>query len=73
MPTRLPKLAGLAEVAAIIGVSRKRAWQITRQDRKFPLAAQELAMGPVWLESDVLAYRNTQRPAQPDQEMEAAR
>jgi prophage regulatory protein len=60
--TALPKLAGLAEVAALAGVSRKRAWQLTRHP-KFPAPVQELAATPVWLESDVQAFLDTPRPA----------
>jgi prophage regulatory protein len=60
--TAFPKLAGLAEVAGLAGVSRKRAWQIT-QTRAFPDPVQVLAMGPVWRESDVLAFLATPRHA----------
>jgi predicted DNA-binding transcriptional regulator AlpA len=49
------KLAGLAEVAALAGKSRKRAWQIT-QGKTFPQPVAVLAMGPVWFESDVKAF-----------------
>jgi len=59
--TRFPKLAGLAEVAGLAGVSRKRAWQLT-QHKDFPKPVQPLAMGPVWLESDVQAFLDTPRP-----------
>jgi predicted DNA-binding transcriptional regulator AlpA len=57
-----PKLAGLAEVAALAGVSRKRAWQLS-QHPGFPKPVQVLAMGPVWRESDVQAFLDTPRPA----------
>jgi prophage regulatory protein len=53
--TRFPKLAGLAEVASLAGVSRKRAWQLT-QGKTFPEPVQVLAMGPVWREDDVKAF-----------------
>jgi predicted DNA-binding transcriptional regulator AlpA len=52
---RTPKLAGLAEIAGLAGKSRKRAWQLT-QGKTFPAPVQVLAMGPVWLESDVVAF-----------------
>ncbi len=58
---KFPKLAGLAEVASLAGVSRKRAWQLTRHPA-FPAPVQPLAMGPVWLESDVQAFLDTPRP-----------
>lgn len=55
MSGTVPRLAGLAEVAGLAVVSRKRAWQLT-QHKDFPEPAQVLAMGPVWRESDVLAF-----------------
>lgn len=60
--TAMQKLAGLAEVAVLAGVSRKRAWQLT-QHPQFPKPVQVLAMGPVWRESDVQAFLDTPRPA----------
>ena len=60
--TRFPKLAGLAEVASLAGVSRKRAWQLSRHSA-FPPPVQVLAMGPVWRESDILAFLATPRPS----------
>lgn len=66
-PVPIPKLAGLAEVAALASehygrtISRKRAWQLT-QHKAFP-KPQPLAMGPVWLEDDVRAFLATPRPA----------
>jgi predicted DNA-binding transcriptional regulator AlpA len=59
--TRFPKLAGLAEVAGLAGVSRKRAWQLT-QNKAFPGPVQVLAMGPVWREYDVRAFLASPRP-----------
>jgi len=53
--TRVPKLAGLAEIAGLAGKSRKRAWQLT-QGKAFPEPVQVLAMGPVWVEADVKAF-----------------
>lgn len=62
MTTRIPKLAGLAEVAALLAaragkakVSRSYAGQVTAR-RDFPEPVQRLAMGPVWLESDVVKF-----------------
>jgi prophage regulatory protein len=66
-----PKLAGLAEVAGLAGVSRKRAWQLS-QHPKFPAPVQVLAMGPVWRESDVQAFINTPRPSGRQRERETA-
>jgi prophage regulatory protein len=58
--TAVPKLAGLAEVAGLAGVSRKRAWQLTQRP-DFPEPVQALAMGPVWLETDVRQFIDTPR------------
>ncbi len=51
----IPKLAGLAELAGLAGVSRQRAGQIASHP-DFPEPVQRLAMGPVWRESDVRAF-----------------
>lgn len=53
--TRFPKLAGLAEVASLAGVSRQRAAQLAAHP-DFPEPVQRLAMGPVWRESDVVKF-----------------
>jgi prophage regulatory protein len=55
-----PRLAGLAEIAGLAGVSRQRASQITAHP-DFPEPVQRLAMGPVWLEADVKAFLATPR------------
>lgn len=57
---RIPKLAGLAEVAGLAGVSRQRAGQIVKHP-DFPEPVQRLAMGPVWLEADVVKFIETPR------------
>jgi hypothetical protein len=62
------RLAGVAEVADLASayygreMTRRRAWQLT-QGKAFPDPVQVLAMGPVWLESDVQAFLETPRPA----------
>ncbi len=58
--TKFPKLAGLAEVAGLAGVSRKRAWQLT-QHKDFPAPVDHLAATPVWRESDVQAFLAVER------------
>ena len=60
--TRFPKLAGLAEVASLAGVTRKRAWQLT-QHKDFPAPVIVLAATPVWRVSDVQAFLDMPRPA----------
>ena len=57
-----PPFAGIAEVAALAGVSRARAGQLT-QKPGFPEPLQELAMGPVWIESEVTAFLAVPRKA----------
>lgn len=61
MTRTIPKLAGLAEVASLAGVSRKRAWQLTRHPQ-FPSPVIVLAATPVWRVSDVQAFLDTPRP-----------
>jgi hypothetical protein len=57
---RIPKLAGLAEVASLAGVSRQRAAQLANHPG-FPEPVQRLAMGPVWREADVQKFLATPR------------
>ena len=58
--TRIPKLAGLAEIASLADVSRTRAGQIAAHP-DFPEPVARLAMGPVWRESDVAKFLATPR------------
>jgi len=58
--TRFPKLAGLAEIAGLAGVSRTRAGQLAAHP-DFPQPVQRLAMGPVWREADVTKFLATER------------
>jgi prophage regulatory protein len=55
-----PKLAGLAEIAGLAGVSRQRAAQLAAHP-DFPEPVQRLAMGPVWLEADAAMFLATPR------------
>jgi len=57
---RFPKLAGLAEIAGLAGVSRQRASQLAAHP-DFPEPVQRLAMGPVWREADVQKFLATPR------------
>lgn len=61
-PTPVPPLAGVAEIAALAGVSRPRAGEVSKRP-DFPEPVQRLAMGPVWREADVLEYLATPRKA----------
>ena len=57
---KFPKLAGLAEIASLAGVSRQRAGQLANHP-DFPEPVERLAMGPVWLEADVKKFLATER------------
>jgi len=61
--TRTPtgRLIDTAGIAELIGRSRQRAAQITR-DPGFPAPLDVLSMGPVWWRADVEAYLE-RRPA----------
>jgi hypothetical protein len=65
--TAIPRLAGLAEIAGLLAeragkpkVSRSYAGQVVKHP-DFPPPAQQLAMGPVWAEADVIEYLATPR------------
>lgn len=62
MTKRIPKLAGVAEIATLAGVSPQRADQLTAHPR-FPAPIDTLAQGRVWLEADVKTFLATPRPA----------
>ena len=49
------KLAGLAEVAELLGVSRRTASRYTTRP-DFPAPISRLRSGPIWLEKDVRAW-----------------
>jgi predicted DNA-binding transcriptional regulator AlpA len=52
------RLAGLAEVAALLGVSKRTATRYTNRD-DFPAPLARLAAGPIWLEDDVRKWQQT--------------
>ena len=62
-PAKVPALAGVAEIAAIAGVTRQRAQQISQQ-KGFPDPVLVLKMGPVWRQSDVEDYITAWRDKQ---------
>jgi len=49
------RLAGLAEAAELIGVSRRTATRYTAR-ADFPAPVARLRAGPVWLEEDILKW-----------------
>ena len=52
------RLAGLAEVGELLGVSRRTATRYTNR-KDFPTPVARLRSGPVWLEQDILAWAKT--------------
>ena len=48
----MPKIAGIHEIAALLGVTRQRAWQLTRT-ADFPEPVYRLHAGHFWLLADV--------------------
>lgn len=63
---RPPVLAGLSEVAAMLGVSRQRASMLSRRD-DFPAPSARLAAGPIWRAGDLstFAARWQRKPGRP--------
>lgn len=53
---QLPEMVGVAEVAAMLGVSRQRVSALTRSHGDFPAPLIELAAGPVWLRSAIESF-----------------
>src|SRR5436305_5791076 len=49
------RLAGLAEVAELLAVSRRTASRYTARP-DFPAPVSRLRSGPIWLEDDILAW-----------------
>jgi hypothetical protein len=62
----IPALAGISEVAKVLGVSRQRASELPGSER-FPKPVANLAAGPVWLRSTILSFnqRWDRRPGRP--------
>lgn len=64
----VPRLLGLTEVAAFLGVSRQRAGQLRE---RLPQPMAELAAGPVWTEPQITAWAEgwTRKPGRPRAEL----
>ena len=62
----VPALAGISEVAEVLGVSRQRASELSRSDG-FPKPVANLAAGPVWLRSAIVSFAESweRRPGRP--------
>jgi hypothetical protein len=66
--SEVPELAGLAEVATILGVSKQRVRELSEQDETFPLPIAELSGGAIYLKSMIDEFnrrwiRQTGRPS----------
>ncbi len=59
-----PELAGLAEIAQMLQVTKRTAWNYTQRD-DFPAPVERLASGPVWRRADVDAWAKAHLPLPP--------
>lgn len=61
-----PQLAGIAELAELLEVSKQRVTQLRARD-DFPLPIQELAAGPVWRLADLSTFQEgwQRKPGRP--------
>lgn len=55
------ELMGVHEIAKLLGVSRQRVDQITRDDPTFPEPVDTLASGRIWRRQDVERWRSVGR------------
>ncbi len=62
----LPELVGIAEVAAMLGVTKQRASELAGQ-RNFPPPVVKLAAGPIWAAPTIRAFSENwaRRPGRP--------
>ncbi|HEY0684780.1 MAG TPA: hypothetical protein VGD45_20755 [Steroidobacter sp.] len=66
-----PQLAGVAEVAEMLGVSKQRASALSKRE-DFPAPIERLSTGPVWRKGDLSTFalgwqRRPGRPRKPTQ------
>lgn len=61
LSTERLELVGVHEAAAMLGIS-KSALAERRRSESFPEPLAELRCGPIWLRSEVEAYKGTFRP-----------
>lgn len=47
---------GIQEIAAALGVSRQRVYQLLTEDPTFPEPVDELVAGKIWHEADVASW-----------------
>jgi hypothetical protein len=48
MSPSIPPLASAADAAEILGISRQRVHQLSKQHPRFPAAIAQVAIGPLW-------------------------
>ena len=63
-------LVGVAEVAAMMGVSRQRVHEVIRSDADFPEPVADLAAGRIWQRRDVEAWMKARQRAEKGLHME---
>ena len=56
----MEKIAGIAELALMLDVSRQRAWKITKAP-DFPAPCYEMKAGDFWRVADVQAWARRHR------------
>jgi hypothetical protein len=66
------KLAGLAEVAELLSVSKRTATRYSLRD-DFPEPVARLRAGPIWLEEDVLNWAKSSPQARPGRPLKVVR
>lgn len=49
----MPELLAAGEIAALLGVSRQRVYQLIEEDPTFPKPVEELSIGRIWRRTDV--------------------
>lgn len=59
-----PELAGLAEVAQILGITKRTAWNYTQRE-DFPEPVDRLASGPIWRRADIERWKEEHQPPLP--------
>jgi predicted DNA-binding transcriptional regulator AlpA len=59
-----PDLAGLAEIAEMLRITKRTAWNYTKR-ADFPEPLDRLASGPVWRRADVEAWGKANLPLPP--------
>lgn len=67
---QFPELVGLAEIAAILGVSKQRVRELAAQDDTFPQPVAELIGGAIYVKSMIEEYKrqSTRQPGRPTKE-----